>query len=142
MKIRPSILVIEKNAILTLKYNYNGNIVFALPGGNLEFGEKLTDALKRELEEELGLEAEVGNLKFIAEVLTDKSYTQHLVFEGKIMRGTPKINPNETTAEEIYWLPLNKLLATNLYPNLSMEILNNLESSGTKFLGVIEQPWF
>ena len=142
MKIRPAIIIIKKDAILTLKYIYNGNTVFTLPGGNLEFGEKLTEALIRELKEELGIDVKVGKLKFIAEVLTVDSYTQHLAFEGKISGGNPQVNPKETTAEAIYWLPLNQLIKSNLYPSIASEILNNLSSDETKFLGKIEQPWF
>ena len=35
---------------------------YHLPGGMVEFGEKIEDALKREIYEEIGVEAEIGKL--------------------------------------------------------------------------------
>ena len=40
MKTRPSAIILADNKLLTLKYNYHGNLLYAIPGGNLEFGEK------------------------------------------------------------------------------------------------------
>lgn len=50
-------LIIKENKILLIKKNggpYNGRL--DLPGGTIEFNEKVEDALKRELQEEVGIE--------------------------------------------------------------------------------------
>ncbi len=49
----------EKNEILLVKHNRD-NWVF--PGGQVEVGENLIEAVKREILEESGIEAEVGEL--------------------------------------------------------------------------------
>jgi ADP-ribose pyrophosphatase YjhB (NUDIX family) len=143
MKTRPSAIIIADNKLLTLKYNYNGNTLYAIPGGNLEFGEKLEEALARELEEEIGLEIEVQNLIFIAEVHVQKKDTLHCIFKAKIVSGIPNLNPKETTALEICWLPINDLEDYNLYPNIKTEIKEHfLEGKDHQvFLGEINQPW-
>jgi 8-oxo-dGTP diphosphatase len=143
MKTRPSAIILADNKLLTLKYNYNDNLLYAIPGGNLEFGEKLEVALKRELEEEIGLEIEVQNLLFLAEVHQQNKDTLHCVFTAKVVSGTPQLNPNETTALEICWLPIETIENYNLYPNIKTQIKEHfLEGKDHQvFLGEINQPW-
>jgi nucleoside triphosphatase len=59
---RPSAygLIADNGKILTLRNKGNGKIWF--PGGGVEIGEKMEDALKREIKEETGLDAEIGKL--------------------------------------------------------------------------------
>src|SRR3972149_1501849 len=52
--------------------------LWEFPGGSVEFGEKLTDALKREMLEEYGIEIEVRHLLDVADhILPDEG--QHWV---------------------------------------------------------------
>jgi ADP-ribose pyrophosphatase YjhB (NUDIX family) len=144
MKTRPSAIIIADNKLLTLKYNYSGNLLYAIPGGNLEFGEKLEVALKRELEEEIGLEIEVQDLLFLAEVHQPNKDTLHCVFNAKIVSGKPVLNPKETTALQICWLPIENIEEYNLYPNIKTQIKEYFVEGKDHhvFLGEISQPWF
>lgn len=144
MKTRPSAIILADNKILTLKYNYNGSLLYAIPGGNLEFGEKLEEALKRELQEEIGLEIEVQNLLFLAEVHQQNKDTLHCVFNSKVVSGIPQLNPKETTALEICWLPIETIEDYNLYPNIKTQIKEHFVEAKDHhvFLGEISQPWF
>ncbi len=145
MKIRPAIAIIENGKILTMHYKYGGQDVYNLPGGNLEFGESLTLALARELEEELGIKAEIGELMMIGEVHFPEPQKQtiHFVFEGKISEGTPMLNPEHTSALAIRWLGIEELATINLYPNITKSLKEYL--SGTlsdKYIGKLDQNWF
>ena len=142
MHIRPSIIIFENERLLTLKYNYGGTEVFALPGGNLEFGERMEEALKRELVEELGIEVDVADLKYIAEVHQEKKDTLHMVFLGKILKGVPIINPIETSAEAVAWVSIQDLDSIALYPNIVQDLKKIDSVSSTQFLGEIQQPWY
>jgi ADP-ribose pyrophosphatase YjhB (NUDIX family) len=57
-------LIIDKNELLMVRHNPKFDYL-ALPGGRLEVGEHVTDCLERELIEELGIRAQVGQLAFI-----------------------------------------------------------------------------
>ena len=53
------ILINEKKQILVADEYIRGGLYTKFPGGGLEFGEGTRDCLKRELKEELGIEAEI-----------------------------------------------------------------------------------
>ena len=55
------ILINDKKQILVADEFVRGGLYTKFPGGGLEFGEGTRDCLKRELKEELGIEAEIGD---------------------------------------------------------------------------------
>lgn len=136
MKLRPAALIIKNDKVLTMKYIYPNADVYTLPGGNLEFGEELQPALERELQEELGIIAQIGKLKFIAQLYMEGESSIHFIFECDKFENEPKLNPEETKANEIVWLPLPELKNINLYPDITKHILNPQEDI---FLGTINQ---
>lgn len=145
INIRPAILIIENQQVLTMQYNYGGQEVYNLPGGNLELGEHISDALAREMQEELKIEVSVGEMILVGEVYFEerKKHTLHLLFEGKITAGIPTLNPKETSALAVKWLDINDLDKVNLYPNLSKAIRDYLAGKlSNRYIGKIDQQWF
>jgi 8-oxo-dGTP pyrophosphatase MutT (NUDIX family) len=71
---------IIRQADRLLLNRYGGDSFWALPGGAVEQGEFSTDALVREMREELGIAVEIGRLVWIVENLFDyrgTSYTEY-----------------------------------------------------------------
>ena len=90
-----------------------GQGTWTMPGGKVEFMEKLVDAAKRELEEETSLKATKLDLLCISDDMTN---TAHYVIVGFIVReytGEAKAMEPETILEW-KWFDLNDL-PTNLY---------------------------
>lgn len=137
MRIRPSALIVKDNQVLTLKYSYPKGSVYVLPGGNLEFGEGLKPALERELMEEIGIQCELGKLLHVAEVMYEGENTVHFIFNCVDFSGDPLINPKETKAEEITWIPLAQLTEVCLYPAVGSALL---DQESPIHLGVLKQP--
>lgn len=104
--------------------------LWEFPGGSVEFGERLADALRREIREEYGIEIEVGALLDVADHILPQE-NQHWVsptFLCRIISGEPEIRePGKCT--KIGWFALDEIP-----PDLTMISRLNL-ASYRKFLG-------
>ncbi|MEC4819325.1 MAG: 8-oxo-dGTP diphosphatase MutT [Scytonema sp. PMC 1069.18] len=105
--------------------------LWEFPGGKLESGETVEECIKREINEELGIEIEVGQ-----HLLTiDHTYT-HLrvtliVHHCHHLAGVPQ--PLE--CEEVRWVSLNEL-EQFAFPEANVQIIDALRTTGNKGVGV------
>lgn len=146
MKPRPAILIVEKEQLLLMRYRYGNHTVYGIPGGNPDEGESLQDALIRELQEELQVRIRPGRLLFLAETVRPgqaSAHVLHCLFEGTITEGIPTLNPAETSAAAVEWVPLAELEKLHLYPQLGKQInaWYQQEQSPPVYLGPVAQPW-
>ncbi len=66
----------REEVLITDEFRFN-HAFTKFPGGGLEFGEGLTDGLKREFLEELSLEIEVGELFFVNDFYQESAFNQN-----------------------------------------------------------------
>ena len=147
MRIRPAIIIEENNRIMLLRYSYSGKDVYQFPGGNIEGTESLEETLVRELQEELNLPIETHKLLIAAQVINAEKLraTLHCLFTGHILQqARPVINHEQTSAQEVVWMEIDKLDQLNMYPAVGTKLKNILQSNveDTHYLGLIEQFWF
>lgn len=149
MKVRPSALIWRQNAaqteILLMRYQYGGQAVFALPGGNPDRGETLPQTIVREIREELGVSVEVEEMILAGEMLLSQRNDDvlHVVFAIRNLLGEPTLNPAETTALELVWIPVLELSQLNMYPNIGAKIQPWFSSATyLGYIGRIEQTYF
>ena len=63
----PAVGKIENERILLLDQDTDAGRSWSLPGGRVEPGERLDEALRREMAEETGLQVEVGRLLYLCD---------------------------------------------------------------------------
>jgi hypothetical protein len=105
MRCRPALILVERNHILLMKYQYGKEFVYNLPGGNPDPGETLAETIVRMVGDILPSE--------------NRDPSVHILFEGKIISGIPVLQPEQTTALELVWVSISEITKINMYPNVS-----------------------
>lgn len=78
--LRVSGVLVEERRLLMVEQERLGERYWLLPGGGVAFGETLSEALRREFLEELGMRVAVDRLLAIVESISpDPTYTKHVV---------------------------------------------------------------
>jgi len=106
-----ALIVNDKNETLLLKRTLkarNSAGFWAEPGGGVEVGEKVEDALKREIKEELGVEIKIIKFLGFTEGIVDNQHWISLNYLAKIVSG--EINNLEPEKHaEVKWFSLDGL---------------------------------
>ena len=119
---------------LLLCSNRKKNNVY-LPGGHIEWGESGRTALRREIEEEMGLRCKVGRFLGVAEHTFVHKGEQvceiNLVYAFVFPRLTSAHEPPSIEKKlRFFWLPLDKLARSRLEPRCLARALGSWLASG------------
>jgi len=125
--------VVKDRKILLVKRKYPPSAgKWSLPGGRVELGERLEDAVLRELREETGIEGVVK--KFLAPVECIEREGNRVKYHFVILvylvegDGTPRASDD---AEDAAWVELEKALELDL-TKTTREVLKLLAESGSR----------
>ncbi len=131
IRVRTSALIIKNNKLLLVELNDGNGLHYNLPGGGVEQGETLVEAVRREALEEASIQIDVGKVAFLYEYAPFKNKEKYgtvhsltTIFECELKGGeTPCLsdNPDENQIG-VKWIPLDELQNIVLYPNLRSEI--------------------
>ena len=116
-RIRAAVAVLHEGRLLLVEHTKNARSYWLLPGGGLEWGESLHEAVAREVKEETGLEVVVGDLLYVSETISPdrERHLVHLVFQGELRGGEIAV-PEEERITDVRWIELSAVSQLTLHP--------------------------
>jgi 8-oxo-dGTP diphosphatase len=142
LRVRVCGILIEEGKILMIKHRSIGKngMLWAPPGGGMQYGESAEKTIQREFEEETGLKINVDRYLFTHEFLNPPLHAIELFFEvsrlaGDLKRGyDPEMHKDEQIIAQVAFLDMDKIkeidhdslhyvlrIVKNLYELLSLE---------------------
>lgn len=117
LRVRVCGILIENGRILLVRHRSLGkdNVLWAPPGGGMNFGEDAAGCLIREFTEETGLYVEILRFLFTHEFLNPPLHAIELFFQVKRVGGTlkkghdPEMKKSEQIIEEVGFRDFNQL---------------------------------
>jgi ADP-ribose pyrophosphatase YjhB (NUDIX family) len=119
-------IIINRNKMLIVKRaNEPAKGLWSVPGGVVELGEQLHEALKRETKEETGLEVDIERLVDAVDniVFDEEGRIQyHYVLLDYLCRPRGGVLKAADDVHEILWVPLEALQSLPITPSLNRVI--------------------
>lgn len=138
-RVRVAAVVVKGDSILLVRHEKGSASYWLLPGGGVDFGEPLTEALRREVREETCLDVRVGDLVLASDsIAPDGSrHVVNLCFTGEVIGGELGLGSDERVVE-VQYVPIDEIQDITLHPDLRDELTRGLETgfgSGEVYVG-------
>ena len=145
-RIRVSALLRWGDGILLCRHDKRGRHVWLLPGGGVHSGETLVDALRREIREEVGIEAPPleGPIALVdsiapARTLTTK-HVVHIIFAGDVDGSLEAVSSRDKAVRGHRLFPLDELDGIVLHPPIQRFLGRWQSGDPAVYLGALWTP--
>lgn len=112
-----AVVVMDGNILLILRGRPPYEGLWSLPGGKLNMGETIEEALRREVAEETGLSIEVGNLAGVVESIDPEGRFHYVILDYFATVSGGQLEAGDD-ASDARWVSLQDLAELNSTPNL------------------------
>ena len=145
-RVRVSALLRWGDGILLCRHDKRGRHVWLLPGGGVHSGETLVDALRREIQEEVGIEAPPleGPIAIVdsiapARTLTTK-HVVHIIFAGRVEGSLEDVSSTDDAVRGHKLFALEELDEAVLHPPIQRFLQRWRSGDPAVYLGALWTP--
>ena len=146
-RIRVSAILRRESRILLCRHDKSGGPVWLLPGGGVNTGETLVDAVQRELTEECGikedlpLEGPVAVVESIAPTGAPVKHVVHIIFAGHLGgRSLEAVTSHDAAVRGHRMFEVEELPAVPLHPPIQRFLARWQPGDPVVYLGAMWAP--
>ena len=124
-RVRVAAIIVQDDKILLAQHKRKGRKYWVPPGGGVDFGESLEEALIRELQEEASVTIRVGELVMVNDSVPPDKHRHiiNLFFRAEIVSGTLKVGTDDKRLVGMKFVSLAKVPQITLYPDVRNELV-------------------
>ncbi len=140
-RIRVAALILQGEKILLAQHEKGGRRYWLLPGGGVEFGESVEEALHRELLEEAGLPIRVHDLLWVVDSIPDDHHRHviNLILNAEAL--STELSPQpDNVLRDVRWINVSDLSGLEIFPDTKAEILH-YHQTGNRGAGLLGKRW-
>ena len=145
-RIRVSALLRWGDGILLCRHDKRGRDVWLLPGGGVHSGETLMDALRREIAEEVGIEAPhlEGPIALVDSIAPGRSLTTkhvvHIIFAGDVDGSLESVTSRDDAVRGHRLFDFDELTGVVLHPPIQRFLQRWQSGDPAVYLGALWTP--
>jgi len=138
-RLRTALIAIDDSGrALLLQHTREHGVYWVFPGGGVDPGETLEDALRREVQEELSVSCRIDRLVAIGELIQANRHVVDFFYTGGIESGADLIIQSEEGITDAGWFSREEISGMRVLPPEIVNILTKIiagETCGIFYLG-------